>query len=122
MLPRSERSWKAGLYSQMFAHWVHATAGNAIWVNPFMDYETFGEHQGGLDTRYFEFPYAIFLVSFSVTLIYSATLLEVIERYSRRRSSSIFIPHFPWADLERDLSSASDCNPCYLQELNGSTD
>ena len=55
----SDRSWVSyPLMADTFASWLHRVKGNGEVINLFMNYETFGEHQGA-DTGIFDFMRAL---------------------------------------------------------------
>ena len=100
----SERSWSGWpVTAEKYANWISAHHGDAVTINLFMDYETFGEHQWE-ETGIFDFLRALpgeilkhpdntFKTPTETALAYS-----VVGEFD--------VPHIlTWADTERDLSA-----------------
>lgn len=96
----SNRAWKEfPLTAPKYAEWIKNTNGN--FINLFMDYETFGEHQWE-DTGIFEF------MKFLPKELKNReiTFTTPSEEADEKPVAEINIPYFiSWADLERDLSA-----------------
>ncbi|TGM86757.1 glycoside hydrolase family 57 protein [Leptospira licerasiae] len=100
----SEKTWSDfPLSADKFSNWVHSLAGSGTFVNLFMDFETFGEHQWA-ESGVFEFlkhlPSAINkhpdfkfrTVSCAAERNHSLGEIDTDDPVS-------------WADMERDLSA-----------------
>ncbi len=100
----SNRQWpEYPLLAERYAEWLHRAAPEDEFVGLFMDYETFGEHQGP-DTGIFEF------------MRHLPRFVLADERFSFRTPAEAAAAHEPvaeldiaetlsWADKERDLTA-----------------
>ena len=72
-------------------------------VNLFMDYETFGEHQG-VETGIFDFMKALPAIALASGQLEFATVSEAAKKY--QPVSVLHCPHtMSWADEERDVTA-----------------
>lgn len=95
----SEYPLTAGKY----ADWLNSIDSKEETVNLFMDYETFGEHQG-METGIFEFLKSLPKQVFRKTIFEFATPSEVAKNF--QPVAAINVPNpISWADAERDLSA-----------------
>lgn len=108
----SDKSWKMfPLTSEKFIEWVHVYEENEF-VNLFMDFETFGEHQWE-DTGIFEF-FSHFIKQFlSHNWNKFVNPSEVFEKYSSEKKRQTLpaydVPDpISWADVDRDLTAWRD--------------
>ncbi len=98
----SDHSWDQWpLTADKYASWLNAADGEI--VNLFMDYETFGEHQGA-DTGIFDFIAAL------PEQIFKSTDFEFLTPHEAAAKHQPIAPlHVPypisWADEERDLTA-----------------
>ena len=98
----SDHSWDQWpLTADKYASWLNAADGEI--VNLFMDYETFGEHQGA-DTGIFDFIAAL------PEQIFKSTDFEFLTPHEAAAQHQPIAPlHVPypisWADEERDLTA-----------------
>lgn len=100
----SDRGWgEWPLTADKYANWLNATASTGEIVNLFMDYETFGEHQGA-ETGIFDFFAALpekILASGNFEFL---TPKEVAVKH--QPVAPLHVPYpISWADEERDLSA-----------------
>lgn len=100
----STRSWKGWpLTAPKYARWISRHNGNGEFVNLFMDYETFGEHQW-VETGIFDFLKHLPEEILKHPDNGFATPSEIIKKYRVR--DEIDVPHITsWADIERDTSA-----------------
>ncbi len=99
----SDRTWSGyPLHADRFADWIKESPGD--FVNLFMDYETFGEHQWA-DTGIFEFLKHL-PGAWHDRRIETVTPSDVIRAW-KRKPLEVYDAHtyISWADLERDLSA-----------------
>lgn len=98
----SDHSWDQWpLTADKYASWLNAVDGEI--VNLFMDYETFGEHQGA-DTGIFDFIAAL------PEQVFKSTNFEFLTPHEAAAKHQPIAPlHVPypisWADEERDLTA-----------------
>lgn len=98
----SDRGWDQWpLTADKYASWLNAADGEV--VNLFMDYETFGEHQGA-ETGIFDFLAAL------PEQVYANTNYEFLTpREAASKHQPVAPLHVPypisWADEERDLTA-----------------
>ncbi len=98
----SDHSWDQWpLTADKYASWLNAADGEI--VNLFMDYETFGEHQGA-DTGIFDFIAAL------PEQVFKSTNFEFLTPHEAAAKHQPIAPlHVPypisWADEERDLTA-----------------
>lgn len=91
------------LTAEKYTDWVSKQDENDEVLNIFMDYETFGEHQGA-ETGIFDFMKALPQQIISNTDFNFATPSEVIE--SHQPIGVLNVPNpISWADEERDLTA-----------------
>lgn len=100
----SDKSWeKWPVDCDKYAAWLlEATQKDEI-VNLFMDYETFGEHQGA-DTGIFEFMKYLPDAILSRTNIEFCTPSEAVKKHQPVAPLNVPFP-ISWADEERDTSA-----------------
>jgi len=91
------------LTADKFSYWIFQFNGNGEVINLFMDFETFGEHQGA-ETGIFDFLAAIPFEILKQRDLNFLTLSEAIELYPARGVYSSLYP-ITWADTERDLTA-----------------
>lgn len=98
----SDHSWDQWpLTADKYASWLNAADGEI--VNLFMDYETFGEHQGA-DTGIFDFIAALPEQVFKSTNFEFLTLHEAAAKH--QPIAPLHVPYpISWADEERDLTA-----------------
>ncbi|HIU17024.1 MAG TPA: polysaccharide deacetylase family protein [Candidatus Avidesulfovibrio excrementigallinarum] len=91
------------LTAEKFASWAHASNASGEVINLFMDYETFGEHQGE-STGIFQFMQALPECVLSHPDFDFRTPTEVARTMApmARLDVPLFIS---WADAERDLTA-----------------
>jgi alpha-amylase len=100
----SDKSWeKWPVDCDKFAGWLVNSAKNEDVVNLFMDYETFGEHQG-VSTGIFEFMRALPEVILTKTDFEFGTPSEVVKKHLPVAPLNVPFP-ISWADEERDTSA-----------------
>ncbi len=106
----SDRNWKEyPLKSDKFVEWVRRlnlieSGGKPLFLNLFMDYETFGEHQWA-STGIFEFFSAMIEQILNTRDLYFAWPSET-PGIVKHEPESLSIPEpISWADTERDLSA-----------------
>ena len=106
----SNRGWpEFPLTSEKFANWVSSLAltehsGKNLFVNLFMDYETFGEHQWK-ETGIFEFMRHLPEHIFKYSHMSFAWPSDVIDCTNYIPESLSYPYPVSWADMERDLSA-----------------
>ena len=106
----SNKSWvEYPLTVERFVHWLEKLpliekAGRNLYVNLFMDYETFGEHQWE-DTGIFEFIKHLPGCVLKNEFFRFAQPCEVCQTLNYR-PALLSVPHsISWADTERDMSA-----------------
>jgi alpha-amylase len=100
----SDKGWNEWpLTTEKYVNWLNVAAKKDELVNLFMDYETFGEHQG-VETGIFDFLRHLPARIFSDSNFEFLTPAEVIMKH--QPVALLHVP-FPisWADEERDLSA-----------------
>jgi alpha-amylase len=100
----SNQGWNEWpLTTSKFVDWVHQMNDHADTINLFMDYETFGEHQGA-ETGIFEFLEHLPAEILKNSDFNFRTPSEIIESID---ASAEYDVHSlsSWADSERDLSA-----------------
>jgi len=103
----SNREWECyPLMADTFAEWMHRSAGDSDVIGLFMDYETFGEHQGP-DTGVLDFMEHVPKYLLEDERFAFATPTEAVEhRDPYSNGDEIDAPDpISWADAERDLSA-----------------
>lgn len=109
----SNRSWPAfPLTADKFANWVSQlslieNSGKNLFVNLFMDYETFGEHQWQ-ETGIFDFMRHLPKKILNYQNIGFAWPSDVIDMVNYEPEVLSYPQHVSWADTERDLSAWLD--------------
>jgi alpha-amylase len=109
----SNRDWAAfPLTADKFTHWVSNLGlmekqGRNLFVNLFMDYETFGEHQWA-ETGIFDFMRHLPKKIFETPHMSFAWPSDVIEMTNYIPELLSFPYPVSWADTERDLSAWLD--------------
>lgn len=100
----SNKGWSEWpLTADKFAGWVNALDPKHEVLNLFMDYETFGEHQGA-DTGILDFLRALPTIILKKTKYRFHTPTELAKKL--QPVSSVQVPYaMSWADAERDLTS-----------------
>ena len=100
----SEQKWSEWpLTADKFAFWIKKIGNSQETINVFLDYETFGEHQGS-STGIFDFMKALPSAVFKQTNFVFATPSEVA--INLQPISAIHVPQpISWADEERDTSA-----------------
>ncbi|HBL78060.1 MAG: alpha-amylase [Bacteroidetes bacterium GWF2_42_66] len=99
----SNQGWNEyPLTADKYVRWINAKKENEIF-NLFMDYETFGEHQGA-ETGIFKFLEALPDEVIKSGKLQFATPSEIAENF--QPVSAVNVPHtISWADEERDLTA-----------------
>ncbi len=99
----SNQGWdEYPLTADKYVSWLTAEDTPGEVINLFMDYETFGEHQGA-ETGIFEFMKALPKVALASGLEF-ATVSETAKKY--QPVSVLHCPHvMSWADEERDVTA-----------------
>lgn len=98
----SNRSWSEWpLTAEKYTGWIKASEGDI--VNLFMDYETFGEHQGA-DSGIFDFMEAFIRQALRDPDLDFVTPARAVAKYKSVGDLSVPEP-ISWADEERDLSA-----------------
>ena len=98
----SNRSWSEWpLTAEKYTGWVKASEGDI--VNLFMDYETFGEHQGA-ECGIFDFMEAFIKQALNDPELDFVTPARAVVKYKSVGDLSVPEP-ISWADEERDLSA-----------------
>lgn len=91
------------LTATKFIDWIKNTDSREEFVNLFMDYETFGEHQNK-NTGIFEFLEAIPTEALKTKKLSFSTPSEVAD--ALQPVAAVNVPHpISWADEERDLTA-----------------
>jgi len=100
----SDRNWEEWPISAgKYAGWIHKIKGTGEVVNLFMDYETFGEHQGE-DTGILDFFRKLPAEIIRHPDFKFQTPSEVVS--SLKPAAKLDVPYFiSWADVERDLTA-----------------
>lgn len=100
----SNREWSGfPLMADTFADWIHRAPRDDAFIGLFMDYETFGEHQGP-DTGLFDFMEHLPEFVLADERFSFRTPAELARAVPAREELAIPRP-FSWADAERDLSA-----------------
>ena len=100
----SNREWEQyPLMADTFCEWLHKAKPDDSVIGLFMDYETFGEHQGP-DTGIFDFMRHVPRFLLEDPRFDFATPAELVERVAPSETISCPTP-ISWADAERDLSA-----------------
>ncbi|MEM2115995.1 MAG: glycoside hydrolase family 57 protein [Candidatus Woesearchaeota archaeon] len=97
----SQKTWSEyPLTAEKYIHWIKNSPGE--FVNLFMDYETFGEHQWA-DTGIFKFMEALPKIALKQNIGFS-TISEIEKKH--KVMDEIDVPYLiSWADTERDLTA-----------------
>ncbi|MAE76306.1 MAG: alpha-amylase [Planctomycetes bacterium] len=100
----SNREWeKFPLFADTFASWLHDVPNSHAFIGLFMDYETFGEHQGS-ETGLFEFMQHLPAFSLKDAKTRFATPSEIAANHPA--VDTLALPQLvSWADAERDVSA-----------------
>jgi alpha-amylase/alpha-mannosidase (GH57 family) len=100
----SDRGWSEWpLTVEKYVAWLNAASKKDELINLFMDYETFGEHQGA-ETGIFEFLRHLPVRIFSHSKFEFLTPADVVEKH--QPIAPLHVPYaISWADEERDLSA-----------------
>jgi alpha-amylase/alpha-mannosidase (GH57 family) len=100
----SNRGWSEWpLTTEKYVAWLNMAAKKDELVNLFMDYETFGEHQGA-ETGIFAFLRQLPACVFSHSKFEFLTPADVTEKH--QPVAPLHVPYaISWADEERDLSA-----------------
>jgi alpha-amylase len=100
----SNRGWSEWpLTTEKYVDWLNMATKKDELVNLFMDYETFGEHQGA-ETGIFAFLRQLPARVFSHSKFEFLTPADVIEKH--QPVAPLHVPYaISWADEERDLSA-----------------
>ena len=100
----SNREWEGyPLMADTFCSWLHRAKPDDEFIGLFMDYETFGEHQGP-ETGLFDFMRAVPGYLLEDPRFDFRTPIEIAERFPPRAEITCPTP-ISWADAERDLSA-----------------
>lgn len=98
----SNRSWSEWpLTAEKYLDWLKSSEGDII--NLFMDYETFGEHQGS-ESGIFDFMKALSTLILKDPELDFVTPARAVAKYKSVGDLSVPEP-ISWADEERDLSA-----------------
>ncbi len=99
----SNQGWdEYPLTADKYVSWLSSEETPGEVVNLFMDYETFGEHQGA-ETGIFDFMKALPKVALGAGVEF-ATVSEAAKKY--QPVSVLHCPHvMSWADEERDITA-----------------
>ena len=98
----SNRSWSEWpLTAEKYLGWLKSSEGDII--NLFMDYETFGEHQGS-ESGIFDFMKALSKLILKDQELDFVTPARAVAKYKSVGDLSVPEP-ISWADEERDLSA-----------------
>jgi alpha-amylase len=100
----SDRGWSEWpLTVEKYVAWLNVAAKKDELINLFMDYETFGEHQGA-ETGIFAFLRHLPARVFSHSKFEFLTPADVVEKH--QPAAPLHVPYaISWADEERDLSA-----------------
>jgi alpha-amylase len=100
----SNRGWSEWpLTVEKYVAWLNMAAKKDELINLFMDYETFGEHQG-VETGIFAFLQHLPARIFSHSKFEFLTPADVVEKH--QPVAPLHVPYaISWADEERDLSA-----------------
>ncbi|MEE1098496.1 MAG: glycoside hydrolase family 57 protein, partial [Alistipes sp.] len=100
----SNQGWdEYPLTADKFVGWLNAEDAPGEVINLFMDYETFGEHQGA-ETGIFDFMKALPATALASGQLEFATVSETAKKY--QPVSVLHCPHvMSWADEERDITA-----------------
>ncbi len=100
----SNQGWdEYPLTADKFVGWLNAEDAPGEVINLFMDYETFGEHQGA-ETGIFDFMKALPATALASGKLEFATVSETAKKY--QPVSVLHCPHvMSWADEERDITA-----------------
>ncbi|MBQ5878633.1 MAG: glycoside hydrolase family 57 protein [Alistipes sp.] len=100
----SNQGWdEYPLTADKYVSWLTSEETPGEVVNLFMDYETFGEHQG-VETGIFDFMKALPAVALASGQLEFATVSEAAKKY--QPVSVLHCPHtMSWADEERDVTA-----------------
>ncbi len=100
----SDQNWdKYPLDTETYTQWLKTICEKEQFVNIFMDYETFGEHQKA-ETGIFEFLKKLPETVFKNTDLQFAKLSEIASNYQAVAPMSVIHP-ISWADQERDITA-----------------
>ncbi len=99
----SNQGWdQYPLTADKYVSWLNSDETPGEVINLFMDYETFGEHQGA-ETGIFDFMKALPAAALAAGLEF-ATVSETAKKY--QPVSVLHCPHtMSWADEERDVTA-----------------
>ncbi|MBR5849576.1 MAG: glycoside hydrolase family 57 protein [Alistipes sp.] len=99
----SNQGWdQYPLTADKYVSWLHAEDTPGEVINLFMDYETFGEHQGA-ETGIFDFMKALPATVLASGMEF-ATVSEAAKKY--QPVAVLHCPHaMSWADEERDVTA-----------------
>ena len=89
--------------AEQYVGWLKDNAKDGDIVNLFMDYETFGEHQGA-ETGIFDFMKALPAAVLKDGTFGFATPSEVVKKYKAVSDIDVEDP-ISWADEERDVTA-----------------
>ena len=100
----SNQGWdEYPLTADKYVSWLTSDETPGEVVNLFMDYETFGEHQG-VETGIFDFMKALPAIALASGQLEFATVSEAAKKY--QPVSVLHCPHtMSWADEERDVTA-----------------
>ena len=100
----SNQGWdEYPLTADKYVSWLTSEETPGEVVNLFMDYETFGEHQG-VETGIFDFMKALPAVALASGQLEFATVSEAAKKF--QPVSVLHCPHtMSWADEERDVTA-----------------
>ena len=100
----SNQGWdEYPLTADKYVSWLTSEETPGEVVNLFMDYETFGEHQG-VETGIFDFMKALPAIALASVQLEFATVSEAAKKY--QPVSVLHCPHtMSWADEERDITA-----------------
>jgi alpha-amylase len=100
----SNHGWSGWpLTVEKYVAWLNMAAKKDELINLFMDYETFGEHQG-VETGIFAFLQHLPACIFSQSKFEFLTPADVVEKH--QPVAPLHVPYaISWADEERDLSA-----------------
>ncbi|PIP13741.1 MAG: alpha-amylase [bacterium (Candidatus Stahlbacteria) CG23_combo_of_CG06-09_8_20_14_all_34_7] len=106
----SNKGWKEyPLTVEKYVKWIEEISdtekmGRELFINLFMDYETFGEHQWE-DTGIFKFMEKLPDVALKTKKIKFKTPQDVLSLVNYQQESLSYDKFVSWADMERDLSA-----------------